>query len=602
LSFIEPENKHVIKPNHSTAYPTCLLFLDTETRTTPDGDFTRHDLLLAWTCYRRIRKSDTQKDDDWRYWENPQKLCEYIQSCVTSKRALHIYGHNIAFDLQVIQFYKWFPLWGWKLEFIYDTGLTYLLVIRNEDRTLKAISTTNYFSYSLDVLGRELGIPKLDVDFEKSSKADLSVYCKQDVLITVKAMERYIAFNKEHDTGKFSMTRASQSFSAFRHRFMDTEIRLHKEKPIQQLERSAYFGGRTECFRIGKVPGDDFTFLDVNSMYPFVMMQNLYPTKCLWYKENPDPSDWLPFLSGYAVIADVTLDTDDPVYAKRHEGKLIFPVGTFDTCVCTAGFRHAIGAKHLVKVNAIAVYEWAPVFRQYVDYFYPLKSRYKADGNEIYTATVKLFLNSLYGKFGQRISDDERFTIPDQELTCRVENYDKVTGDRWTDTIMFGTLIRSRGEIEGPNTFVAIPAHVTEYARFYLWSIIKAIGRDRVYYCDTDSLAISSELLSHGSIHLDGLALGALAVDKTGEGLEIWGLKDYQIGSDRKLKGIPLRAVELQENVYRYDQFLGAVSHQRLGEVDSFLTRSVTKRLKHDYNKGTVNADGSVSPYCFPLI
>ena len=166
---------------------------------------------------------------------------------------------------------------------------------------------------------------------------------------------------------------------------------------------------------------------------------------------------------------------------------------------------------------------------------------------------------------------------------------------------MFGTLIRSWGEEDGPNTFTAIPAHVTEYARMYLWSIISSIGRENVFYCDTDSLAVRTKTIKAKGIALDSFSLGALGQDKTGNSLEIFGLKDYRIGQLRKLKGVPLRAIEHNPGSYTYDQFLGTTSHQRLNETSSFLTRSVTKTLKHEYNKGTVDVDGRVSPYVFPL-
>ena len=596
-----PENSRRIRPNHSMAYPSRMLFLDTETKQTQDGVYTRHDLLLAWTCYRRYSDRTGKNADRWEYWENPKALCESIASKVSSKKSLYIYGHNIAFDLQVIQFYKYFPRWGWKLDFIYDVGLSYLLVIHKDDQRIKCISTTNYYSYSLKALGDDLGLQKLDVDFDKSTKEELSTYCRQDVAITVKAMERYIAFNKQHDTGKFSMTRASQSFSAFRHRFMSHEILLHQEDPIQKLERFAYYGGRTECFHIGNVPGSDFTFLDVNSMYPSVMWRYLYPVKCVYYENDPEETEWRRYTKGCAIVADVTLSTDDPIYAAHYNGKLVFPTGTFRTGVCTFGFWNAIANNHLVKVHRFAAYEWAPIFREYVDYFYPLKAQYKKEKNPIFTATVKLYLNSLYGKFGQKITEEEKFDIDTGEYTDRVDNYDKVTGERWTDTIMFGTLIRSKGEIDGPNTFTAIPAHVTEYARFYLWSIIKHIGRENVFYCDTDSLAVRTDIIKAKGIALDSLELGALGIDKTGDNLEIFGLKDYRIGQTRKLKGVPLRATEICPGKYTYSQFLGTTSHQRLQETSSFLTREITKSLKYNYNKGIVTGDGSVIPFHFPL-
>ncbi|GAH94157.1 unnamed protein product, partial [marine sediment metagenome] len=82
---------------------------------------------------------------------------------------------------------------------------------------------------------------------------------------------------------KFSITKASQAFCAYRFRFMDHKIYIHNDVTVQNLERSAYIGGRVECFRLGKIPGKQFVSMDINSMYPFVMKAEKYPYELVSY-------------------------------------------------------------------------------------------------------------------------------------------------------------------------------------------------------------------------------------------------------------------------------------------------------------------------------
>ena len=171
------------------------------------------------------------------------------------------------------------------------------------------------------------------------------------------------------------------------------------------------------------------------------------------------------------------------------------------------------------------------------------------------------------------------------------------TGKEWVETTLFGVTIIHTGETEGTRSFPGIAAHVTEYARLYLWDIIKSVGRDKVLYCDTDSIAIREKDAARIPAKLIGKEIGNLALDKEGPTFEISGAKDYKLGDFRKLKGIPKNAIRLADDKFQYDQFLGMVSHLRFGNTDGFVTRSVTKVLTRKYEKGIVDKNGKVSPY-----
>jgi DNA polymerase elongation subunit (family B) len=378
---------------------------------------------------------------------------------------------------------------------------------------------------------------------------------------------------------------------------MDSKIHIHQEPKVVELERSAYFGGRCECWQLGEIGGGEKTFLDVNSMYPHIMLKHRYPTKLSLYFEGQECEKALRYLYTDACVAEVTLQTPDPIYALRRDGKLMFPVGTFRAFLCTGGLKRAVESGHLKQIHRIAIYECDYIFKSYVEYFYPLKVRYKKEGNEIYAKIVKLFLNSLYGKFGQKKPVVETALDPEAGPPKSVIVLDAETGKRWIEYQAFGLTHRQVGEENGEKSFVAIAAHVTEYSRLALWDLCTAVGRERVYYMDTDSICIlSSDVRRFGdSIHSE--RLGSLAVDKVCKRLVFYGAKHYQADEKRVCKGVPLSAKEIEAHRYQYDQFLGSRSHQRIGETGSFLVRSTIKDTTPMYDKGEVLETGRVTPW-----
>lgn len=585
--------------NRSTSFPSNILYLDTETLPVNWGDHTLNRFRMAWTCHKKGETTSHRAVEDWKYWEDPLQLCSYIDALCYGKQTLVIYTHNAFFDLQAIGFFHHFPRWGWKLDFFYDKGLTYLFFITKGTARIKCVSTTNYFDFSLKKLGEDIGLEKLEVDFERDSDQTVKRYCRRDVEILVRSMEKYAAFNKDHDTGRFSYTKASQAFACYRHRFMDHPIMLHQLDKVVELERSAYFGGRTECWHIGKLKGSGFTFLDVNSMYPFVMQKYRYPSELLFYDDDPDIEKIKRYFGRACFVAEVLIETDIPAYAVRHNGKVCFPVGTFKTAVCTEGLIRAYKSKHLKKILKIAVYKPSELFANYVHYWYPLKAQYKSEGNALYTRIVKIFLNGLYGKFGQKKTVLQELDDPGALAVVRIPCFSAVTGEHWIELQGFGKRIFIEGEVNGDKSFVAIAAHVTEYSRFTLFDLCSAIGRERVYYMDTDSLVLRSEDLHHADRFIHPKRIGALSVDKVCTSLVLHGPKDYEIDGKQTTKGIPKSAIEVCPSVFQYTQFLGSSSHQRLGQSDGVLTKTVTKTLSRVYDKGIVQSNGRVSPLVF---
>jgi hypothetical protein len=591
----------ILRQNHRKSFPTHIVLLDSETKTVQQKDGELHLFHLGWTCELTRHSKGLSYQEDWQFHHERAELLLFLEKICHGKDSTWIIGHNLFFDLQAAGFFPYFTVHGWTLDFLYDKGLTFCMFIKKPPTTIKLISSTNYFDVSIDALGHDVGLKKLSVDFGTVSDEKLAIYCRRDVEILKASLLKYMDFCQEHDTGRFAVTRASQSMCAFRHRFMSAKICIHDDKRVKDLERSGYFGGRTEAFQLGRCKDGPFTFLDFNSMYPAVMAENRFPTQLMAYSDDPDDDRWKTFMDHGAVTAEVELETDMPYYAVRGDKKVLFPVGHFVTTVSTGTLQFASQRGDLRRVLRWAGYEASDIFSAYVNYFYPLKARYKKEGNILYTRFVKLFLNSLYGKFGSRAPIMDTDDCPGFTGVSREYVLDATTGERWIEYVIMGTLVRIYGEQDTPQTFVAIASHVTDYARLKLTLLIDRLGWEKVLYCDTDSVVIRTEhvLLVRDLLHAD--KLGFLSVDKECDRLKIYGCKDYEVNGVRRTKGIPKRATRLAHNEYRYLQFDRLTAHQRSETDEGVKTHYVIKKLSGVYDKGEVDKAGRVSPYCFPL-
>ena len=592
---------HFMRANHLCTVPRRLIVFDTETEPCKVKGGEVHRMKIGWTVYVELDDRARIIRESWNYWTSRWEMMRYIGGHAGERGELWIAGNNVYFDLQASDFFLHFARWGWKLDFFYDSALTYILIAHNKESTIKCVSVTNYLSASVRELGGMLENPKIECDPLSAPPDELSIYCFRDTEIALDAMIAWCRFIVDNDLGNFSLSRAAQSMAAFRHRFMKTPILIHKEKDVQELEGNAYFGGRTEAFFIGKPGGGPFVHLDVNSLYPFIMRSYEMPVALLDVFPNPSIDDCVDVLLEYETIAHVELETDSPIYAVRDGEKVIFPVGRFDTYVCTEGLRQAVIRGHLRQVYKLAAYRAAKAFSTYVDYFYMMRRAAKERGDRVTDRNAKLMMNSLYGKFGQkRPIVTARGECPPEDY-FREEVFDWETKQNVIETRLFGMRTVQEGEEYAPSSCVSIPAHVTEFGRLLLWSIIEGIGRDRVIYCDTDSVIIRESDLPQVKYPINAARLGALKIEDRYTTLDVIGAKDYRTDHTRKLKGIPEKALEIAPNMYRFPVFPRQASHLYRRCPSGYMIEETVKEVSGDYDKGIVGPDGRVTPFTLPF-
>ena len=586
-----------LKPVKSSRIPNYFLFIDTETKPHILEGVRSEYFYLGWTCFLK-RYAPLGKDSyEWCYHKTFTGLNRYIERTCEMYKDVLVIGHNVFFDMQASGFYQHFTEAGWKLKFYYDKGLTYILKCRKGKATITVISSTNWFDFSLQKLGEALGYPKQSIDFAECTRDELKAYCKVDVEILVKAVNVYIEFLLQHDLGRFSLTKASQAFTAFRHRFMIRKIYIHTEKEVIDLEREAYIGGRCECFEMGKISGGPFVTLDVNGMYPYVMKENLYPWKLAGYYENKQPEFFTGKLINLLIIAEIQVDTIEPVFAIKVKGKTIFPVGKFNCFVTTTGFKYGIDKGYITKIVRASVYRKADIFSWYVNYFHDLRVKFRLEENDMFLLLCKYMHNSLYGKFGQMKIVSEYEDFDNGGDYTREEVWSMISERTVTITHLMNQRLIQYQEGEGENSNVAIAAHITENARFALWDLMEKAGRDKVLYCDTDSIKIRKKDLSRVKHLIDPQTLGKLKIEDESKTLLIEGAKNYRTETHRKIRGIPHKAIEVKPGVFTFESFVRQVSHLRSGQITGAQVKTVTRTLRHEYDKGVVHKSGKVTPF-----
>jgi hypothetical protein len=580
-----------IKKNHRLSMPKTVIYFDTETYHRDEGKEQHHRMDFAWCCLVHYDPKGYPLDEKWTYHNQTYELCRYIEKCLISSKGLHLMGHNVFFDLQVSDFFRYFTRWGYRLDFYYEASLTYILHVVKDRNFLRCLSTTNWYDTNLAGLGRIIGLDKLDIDFEKDSR---------DTIVK-NALDHYYRFIFDLNLGAFSPTKASQAYHAYRHRFMNVPIYCHNNDTVRKLERDSYYGGRVECFEIGEIKDGPFLYLDINSMYPYAMKHMQVPVKLINYAETYSIEKLACMLDKFSFVAEVVVETDEPAYALRYNGKIIFPIGTFITYLCSTGLKYAIDHNHLKRICRIAVYRQGSIFSGYIDELYPLKQHYTQTGETVMRELIKKMLNSLYGKFAQRQPIVHETVEETFDGYYREDIYNFITGEKGVLYKMFNVCVEQYGFEETNQTFTAISAHITESARFILWDIIKGVGYDNILYCDTDSVVIRTRDLDRVLYPIDDSALGALCIEKKVEKLVIYGPKSYIIDDVRKLKGIPKNAERLAENQYKYFTWLRQANHLRQRTDRWYILRETIKTLKNVYDKGKVLENGRVVPFTFQL-
>lgn len=441
---------------------------------------------------------------------------------------------------------------------------------------------------------------------------------------TIEAIEsavvKMISVVFDRKLGMFRWTAASQAMAAWRHGRMGAAVITHDEKCVQDLERAAYFGGRIGVWfarpieRLPSlfpdpiyvptwgpqhVPRGPIFGVDVNGLFPVVMRDCLYPRCLVDWRSVPD-GKWTGRLDDPASsIAEVVLTTNAEQYPWRGKEDTIYPRGTYRTWLAGPELARAVERNRVQSVGSWARYELADLFSVYVDELWDYRLAACTMATSWERRYWKLLLNSLYGKFGQRLTGWVAAPNVESPGPWQVWHAVDHRGRHLSSHRSIGKFVQVLQDA-GParDSFCAVSAFITSNARIVMDRLREMVGEGHYYYQAIDSLYVDStgynKLVLANMISTD--ELGMLKREGRWDEGHFIRPGNYILDGDETASGRMLGATSdgmggwLEEVTPSLDQQVGARPDGTVRCTRQHSLRSAT------VHAGTVNAVGWVSP------
>jgi len=419
---------------------------------------------------------------------------------------------------------------------------------------LEFYDTLNFFPASVETLGKVLKIPKMEKPSfigEKpknyQEKLYLEKYCARDSEISAEFMN-FIQDNINRLGGNLKITIPSTAMDLYRRQFMKENYRTPKVESIATMYK-AYYGGRTEAFNRGIF--HDINVYDINSLYPYAMKTSRFPHPNYMKHDFIKTKDFDNYEG--IVKAYVKVPYRHIPYLPLRSTKLIFGYGRFTGWFSIKELREAekMGVKVYPQGKAIYSEVFFNPFKEYVNTLWKLRKKWKNEKNPA-EVVAKLSLNSLYGKFGEKIID--RTEIEFIENFSRekfLKYYKKGYKMEIVDDIVITKKPIDYNFSDYVNPLIALT--VTANARTILWNLLNKKDSHKTLYCDTDSIFTTNK-------HEVSTDLGGLKLEYKFKDLILVKPKFYagDIGTDEivKIKGLHIEKLEDKSKMKQFNELM----------------------------------------------
>lgn len=469
------------------------------------------------------------------FW-NKEEMINYLITKPRFRGQAFIFATNLGFDILALfsgtDHFK-------KMFFVQRGGQIIRVDYKTDDgEVVTFLDSMNYVAFSVKKMGNVVGIPKLEFDdvgdYDKmlNNRDELIAYNLRDCEITYNFMKLLQSGFNELGCD-LKTTIASTALNLFQRKYLENDLYV-SEPDIREFVLKAYYGGRTEAFIRGTIDADDFSadnlnYYDVNSLYPYAMNNFIYPNTNYSRVCNPGSMNLIKRYEGVSNVVIECPDIDYPFLPFRTKEKLLFPKGILKGNYTHIELRKAleIGYKILEIKQTVYYTVTHKPFKDYVTALYNKRLEYKKNESPL-ELVAKLLLNSLYGKFAQKTTQEEIFyldSLTPEEFIAKSLKYEVCPVDKW---------LYVKVDDRIPNFSLPVySAYITGYARIVLYDYMKKAGT--VIYTDTDSIITPSIMKTSNK-------LGDLKLEHSLKRIIIIKPKMYYLGNGNdpviKIKGV----------------------------------------------------------------
>lgn len=441
--------------------------------------------------------------DNFIYGNNIE---DFIKFCANKNENYTLYFHNLKFDGEYIFYYllkNGYEYIRDKKErrdktftcLISDMGQFYSIEIffdvksKNHINKVTIYDSLKILNMSVDAIakGFDLPIRKLKIDYKEFREVghiltDEEIdYIKNDVEIMARALE--IMF-KENLTKMTIGSNALNNYRSMLKNFMKYYPELSFE--IDQDIRQSYKGGFTYLNPIykDKIVNNGIV-LDVNSLYPSVMKNELLPIGEPMYFKGKYESDklyplYVQMISCSFKIKKGMIPTIQIKNSMFFMGNEYLESSNNDIVTLTLTnidlelfFKH-YEVEELTYHSGWKFKAQSGLFNTYINYWSDKKIQSKKDDNKALYKISKLMLNSLYGKFAKNPVTRSKYPYLEDDVVKYKCHEAEISKSLYIPTGTFITSYARRKTIE-----------TSQLIRDYT---LNKYGIDYYIYSDTDSI------------------------------------------------------------------------------------------------------------------
>ncbi len=368
---------------------------------------------------------------------------------------------------------------------------------------------------------------------------------------------------RESGQGNFAATASGLAWNSFRHSHYRHRVLIHDNADIRDLEARAYSGGRIRCLWRGYWPGGvqgvcavlpverggsvhcidgPVYHIDIRGAYPRVMRCGMYPVHLRGSGDSGTPEQLIAASRCYVVCAAVRLSNPQGSYPSRSEGRTTYPRQTAWCVLAGPELTDALARGKVDAVHHWCYYSAAPLFRDYVDYWWDRRLRAIQSGDPSMNAMCKMMLDSLYGRFAMRA----RRWIDRPDLPAMVDWGPFAARDFRTREFLRCRAIAGHTQVleDGgwsASAAIAIPAWVTSYGRLQMRALVESLPPRSVLYYHTDGALVTraahEAILARGGYQPE--TLGGIRLVGVYDRGAIHGIGHYQLGDQIVRAGAP---------------------------------------------------------------
>jgi hypothetical protein len=386
--------------------------------------------------------------------------------------------------------------------------------------------------------------------------------------------------------GPWGPTTGALAMSYFRARLAPQTVLSHDDSDVKELENRAIHGGRASVWYVGDVLTDEsdrerpdapprsnyppesgpLVQVDVKGMYPHLLQSQEYPTRLLTWRDDWRVRDLAELLADHGAIAQCTVCARQAEYPlRRPDGRIVYPLGLFQTTLTTPELAEAIARDELVSVQSAAIYSQSKPFEDCCSSLLAHREEFRGKGLSAWELFVKLLSNTLSGKTAERKGQWER--RPEEPAELRWGEWIDSLGDDGKSKrfrALAGLVWERVEDAGGSRQMGAIYAQLTAMGRCKMRTVRERLPSRTVVAQDTDGLWLRSEALPAleslpGALGTTPGKLRPVLVVRTGRW---WGPKHYWTEEGWVLSGyhepVPFSAGLGFDDTFRLNPILGS--------------------------------------------